>query len=549
MPNQFGYERGAYPAWMLSGVGFDKLTLNTLPLPEIGPDQVLARREVCTICFSSVKEILSGSKHPRLSHIDMERDPIILGDEAYIVLEKVGENLRDRFVEGAGYSVMPDMGPHAFGYDVPGGLCRYGIMEGPVLGYLIPVDMDGVERVGMFGVSLSEPVACIGKSLTLQYRSAPKEDGVMLIVSDGNDTARLELADRFNKGKPRKIVVAKAGKALRADIEEATRDSGIKLVFTDQNVPDARTKQFSPEGWNDLVVVTHDVELQREWVREGLTTLAKGGVMALVGDPQPGTQIEVELGTYHYDDTLLVGATSSDLSSAYTKNTDFGLRAGGTTAIVGAGGPMGQIALMWAMALGEAAPGRLLAIDTVDERLGHLAPLAQFAPENCRLECINAMKQAPESYLDGREIDYLLMMAPVPSAIETFLPFMAENAVINLFAGLRDQYAHIDAYDICARGLRLVGHSGDDMTSQCASLDKLLDGTMSVDPIVAAVGGADAAWDALWATHMGTYPGKIAIYMGCRHPLTPVAELTGGGHWNARYEREFIAQHRWKERI
>jgi hypothetical protein len=55
----------------------------------------------------------------------------------------------------------------------------------------------------------------------------------------------------------------------------------------------------------------------------------------------------------------------------------------------------------------------------------------------------------------------------------------------------------------------------------------------------------DAAWDALWATHMGTYPGKICIYPGARHPLVPVAKLTGGKPWSAEAEREFLKRNPW----
>jgi len=142
MIDDFGYSVGTNLAWHLTGVGFDKLGLFRLPKPTIKDDQLLVRQEVVTVCFSGVKEILAGNKHPRLQGRDLSKNPVVLGDEAFVVVEEVGINLRSRFKKGDGYVVVPDLGTSAFSYDINGGLSRYNVLEGKILDYLFYIGSD-----------------------------------------------------------------------------------------------------------------------------------------------------------------------------------------------------------------------------------------------------------------------------------------------------------------------------------------------------------------------------------------------------------------------
>jgi threonine dehydrogenase-like Zn-dependent dehydrogenase len=255
--------------------------------------------------------------------------------------------------------------------------------------------------------------------------------------------------------------------------------------------------------------------------------------------------IDLELGTYHYDATLIVGTTTDDIARAYTDNTDFGVRKGSTVVYFGAGGPMGQTGILWAAALGEEGPGRIVAVDALDDRLEVLKDFARYVPATASLEFHNGLKEELGNFLRPNSVDYLMILAPVPKAIESYMPYMADGSILNFFAGLRNKFAKLDAYDICARRIRLVGHSGDDIPTQKRCLEKILAGKIVTDPVVAAVGGMDSAWDALWATHLGVYPGKICIYPGVRYPLVAVSQLTGREPWNAAFEREFIKRYHW----
>jgi len=178
MRDDFGYNAGTNLAWHLTGDGFDKLGLFRLPKPTIKDDQLLVRQEVVTVCFSSVKEILAGNKHPRLQGRDFSKKPVVLGDETFIVVEEVGRYLRGAFKEGSGYVVVPDLGTSAFGYDINGGLSRYNVLEGNILDYLLPVDMGVINQLGMFAVTLSEPFSCVEKSYNLGYRRGVRSDKI-----------------------------------------------------------------------------------------------------------------------------------------------------------------------------------------------------------------------------------------------------------------------------------------------------------------------------------------------------------------------------------
>ena len=64
---------------------YKKFEIEEMPVPKIGPDEVLIRVKACGICGSDVHGIdgSSGRRQP----------PIIMGHEAAGIIEKVGENV------------------------------------------------------------------------------------------------------------------------------------------------------------------------------------------------------------------------------------------------------------------------------------------------------------------------------------------------------------------------------------------------------------------------------------------------------------------------
>src|SRR4051812_19780435 len=64
------------------------------PVPEPGDDQLLVRVDAVGMCFSDVKLIQQGGKHPKLYNRDLAIEPTRLGHEAALTVLRVGKNLR-----------------------------------------------------------------------------------------------------------------------------------------------------------------------------------------------------------------------------------------------------------------------------------------------------------------------------------------------------------------------------------------------------------------------------------------------------------------------
>ena len=546
MPDASDAESNVNLVWQLNGTGFDNLALSRQPRPDITDDQILVRQEVVTVCFSSVKVIQAGNTHPRLQGRQLDTNPVVLGDEAFVVVEEVGRNLHHRFKAGEGYAVEPDLGTSAFGYDIDGGLKRYNVLEGNILDYLLPVAWETVARAGMFAVSLSEPLGCVEKSYHLAYRTGLKEDGTLLLIGPGAVEQEAALTQTLLKEIAAKHLDTIVGVNLSGDLTDVLQRYGQQTGMKFTGIGDLESihtvVQPAAHGFDDIILLGNsDTETIGRTARAASDLLAPGGILNLSGAIPPDTPLPVDIGRTHYDRTLVVGTTSSDFLEAYHANTDGELRAGGVAVFVGAGGPMGQLHLLRSMGM-DAPPAKIIAVEVEPARLAKLEQWQrqQAIPEGAELLIMNPNTTPIADLLSGDSIDYLMLLSPVAQVIEAYAPYFAQKAVVNAFAGLKGQQITLDAGLICRKSLRVVGHSGVDIATQRLALERIAQGMISVNPVVSAVGGMQAARDALQATYENTYPGKIALYLGIDMPLTPVEEITGGEAWSAEYERALL---------
>lgn len=152
--------------WHLYGAGLESLRLDTVPMPEPGPDEVLVRHDACGICYSDIKIINLGPNHPRIAGRDMENDPVVMGHEVVLTIEKVGANRVGQFRPGQRFVVQADVyyqGVNiAYGYALHGGMAQWGIVGKEVLDgdegcYLLPIP----DHVGIVQAALVEPWACV----------------------------------------------------------------------------------------------------------------------------------------------------------------------------------------------------------------------------------------------------------------------------------------------------------------------------------------------------------------------------------------------------
>src|SRR6266568_4161082 len=146
-------------ALVLDGIGFEHLAIKSVPTPQVGPSQLLARVDAAGICTSLIKLIEQGPDHKLMYGWDPAQFPLILGDEGSVTIVKVGESLQAAYSTGQRFVVQPavDHAPvnHreryrnqgigvnkvAAGYTLAGHLAEYILITEEVLqaGCLLPI--------------------------------------------------------------------------------------------------------------------------------------------------------------------------------------------------------------------------------------------------------------------------------------------------------------------------------------------------------------------------------------------------------------------------
>ena len=355
-------------ALVASGSGFDNLELREVPVPEIGPNQLLARVDAAGVCTSIIKLIAQGEKHTFINGWDMKKWPIILGDEGSITLVKVGHNLKDKYKVGQRYVIQPavDVAPvlHrerynnnaegmrkcAVGYTLGGHLAQYiRIQEEVLMGEcLLPLPDEGLPY---FATSMAEPISCVYSAQQRNYHiikdnpHAPRRahlgllpGGITVIIGAGvMGRMHAELALRFN---PRILIVSdlqqrRLDKVI-SGISEKAQQKGTRLVCVTAAKLEETLKEISSgNGADDIILAVGIQQVQQS----ALSMLADGGVANLFGGLPRGEHIlEVDALAIHYREIKIVGSSGgepSDMAATLKAIADKEIDPGNYVAAVG----------------------------------------------------------------------------------------------------------------------------------------------------------------------------------------------------------------------
>ncbi len=531
--------------WYLYGVGLEALGKDKTPqqadIPAPGPDQLLARVDAAGLCFSDTKIIKLGGDHPRLYGRDLANDPIILGHEVSLTIIAVGENRREHYHIGDRFVVQADIyfnGVNlAFGYMLPGGLEQYVLIGQEILDgddgcYLLPVKPE----TGYAEAALAEPWACVVRAYREVRRSDLKPGGaVWLIGTPGAEQQDYRLASFEYASVPRQVVMTEVPEKIAEQVRSIAGGAGVKLTttpaFSEINPAELVDSYTDGKGFDDVFVLGSG---SPEAVEAADRSLAKGGRLNLVTDQPLSRPVSLDVGRIHYDGTYYAGASPSDPLAAYRKVRPLHLQPGGKAWIVGGAGPMGQMHLQLALE-SSSRPAQVLVTDIDDDRLAITAArFGDTAAENgVEMLTLNPTTISPEQ-LDARlrEIapqgfDDIVMMVAAPQLISAAAPYLADNAMLNVFAGIaRGTTAEIDATAIALRGVRFVGSSGSGIEDLAQTIQMTETAELSPNRAVAGIGGMDAAWDGMEAVRDGTFSGKIVIYPQIPNlPLTTLEDL------------------------
>lgn len=523
-------------------VGPGELKLN--PAKEVfkpGPHQVLCKIEAVGLCFSDLKLLKQFTGHPRKGDIvkgldmDILKDiasyvpngrPTVPGHEVSCRIVAVGPGVEhhkigERVLVQTDYRDLPTAGSSAaFGYNFEGALQEYVLMdERVVMGkdgerYLIPVS----ETLSASAIALVEPYACVEDSYVTEERAVIKAGGRMLIVSDAPVTPETLDLPWSKKGRPASILVRK----------------GSEL----SDLPD--------EGFDDIVAFAPGkaaVEILND-------KLAPGGTINLVMQGRRfGVPVNIGVGRLHYGGTRWVGSAGNDESEGYQWIPASGeLRDNDKVEVIGAGGPMGQMHVIRAVASGRKNIS-VVATDMDDARLESLRakaePLARAAKAGLRM--VNTAKHP----LDEK-FSYIALMAPIPALVAQAVKDCMPDGIVNIFAGISANVKHeIDLDAVIGKRVFLFGTSGSNIRDMKIVLRKVQDGMFDTNCSLDAVSGMAGARDGLDAVENRTLAGKIVVYPQLHDlPLTPLSELgkkfptvaakLRNGQWNKEAEDELL---------
>lgn len=489
---------GSYMAWQVFGAGFDNLGKNgrpvALPLRAPHPNEILLRVDALGLCLSDIKIINQGGAHPRLRGRDLATDPTVLGHEAAVTIVQVGAQWADAFHAGDRFIVQADIYfkglGYAFGYLIPGGMAQFCYLDERALAgdegcYLLPVK----QETGYSESALAEPWACVEMSYCLEDRIAPVDGKLLVVTAD---------ADAWRAREPEADIVAPS-------------------------------LEGAGDAYDDIIIDRPTPEL----VERLAGRLSKNGIMYLIGEPASDGTASIDIGRIHYENIRFYGG-GTNLKSIAAANARNDLLPGGRALFIGAGGPMGQMHVQRAIEI-QNGPRQVVVTDLDRSRLDHIVERfgALAAAKGVQLITLAPSEFESPAYMNAAirahapaGFDDVVVLAPVPALVEQAISFAADNAFVNVFAGVGiGTMANIRVADLC-RGIKIVGSSGSRISDLRKVLAMVEAHELNTNLSVAAIGGINAAREGLEGVKSARFPGKTVIYPQITDlPLMDIREI------------------------
>lgn len=238
--------------------GKENMRIDTISLPEIKDDEILAEIMSDSMCMSSWKLAKEGEEHKKTPN-NLKEHPIIVGHEFAGKIIKVGKKWQGKYHENQNFVVQPNLArddtPFVPGYSYPyvGGDATFVIIPNEVmeLGCLIPFNGDSY-----YEGSLCEPVSCVIAAFDAQYHLIPhtynhkmgiKKNGNMLIIGGTGPMGLLAIDYALHADlKPKKLIIT--------DIDQQKLDRAKELYPSNEvEVEFINTQMLSVEDQERLL--------------------------------------------------------------------------------------------------------------------------------------------------------------------------------------------------------------------------------------------------------------------------------------------------------
>jgi threonine dehydrogenase-like Zn-dependent dehydrogenase len=181
-------------------------------------------------------------------------------------------------------------------------------------------------------------------------------------------------------------------------------------------------------------------------------------------------------------------------------------------------------------------PATIIVTDMDDNRLNHVREaLGPVAKANGNVfELLNPKIFASPEAFDAelakyapKGFDDIVMLVPVPALVTANAKYLAEDGLMNIFAGIpAGKEAALSVADIAGKGCRFIGSSGSRLEDLRHTCNMVGAGKLNPASALAAVGGMKDLKKGLDAVANARFPGKTVIFPNCEDmPLTPVSEI------------------------
>ena len=310
--------------------GANDLRLDTFELPPIKDDEILVKVVSDTICMSTYKCAILGTKHKRV-HPDVAEHPAIIGHEFAGDIVQVGAKWKDQFEPGMKFTSQPalnykgTMFSPGYSYEYCGGDATYCILPHEVmeLGCLLRYDGDGY-----FEASLAEPMSCcIGafhacfhtKLGSYVHSMGVKRGGKMALVAAAGPMGLGALTYAVHiDNRPSLIVLTDINKerlarARKLFPREEQQKLGVRIEIVDTSAMGDVAKEiraaYAPDGFDDVFCFAPIASV----IETAGDLLGRDGCLNFFAGPTD-KNLHAPLNFYdvHYNATHVIGTTGGN---------------------------------------------------------------------------------------------------------------------------------------------------------------------------------------------------------------------------------------------
>ena len=306
------------------------LRLEEFELPEITDDEILVKVVSDSICMSTYKCAILGTKHKRV-HEDVAEHPAIMGHEFAGDIVKVGKNHQDKFKPGMKFTLQPalnykgTMWSPGYSYEFFGGDATYCIIPSEVMELGCLLEYKGR---AYYEASLAEPMSCSIGAFNAAYHTKMgvythqmgiKEGGKLAIMAGAGPMGLGALTYALHRDiRPSMIVVTDLNQerldraASLFPPEEAAKD-GIELHFVNTGKledPVAELLKISGgTGYDDVLCYAPVAQV----VTQSSAILGRDGCLNFfAGHTDKEFSATMNFYDVHYNSTHVMGTTGGN---------------------------------------------------------------------------------------------------------------------------------------------------------------------------------------------------------------------------------------------